>query len=352
MLNPKSRIESLKFMATARVVIAPNWLGDCVMALPVLRAIRRAHPEDPLAVLARGRAASLFRAEGSAGAVLERGSLLQDVGTLRSGHFAEAWLLPNSFRSAVAPFLARIPERIGYATDHRSALLTRSPGEPDRSAHQLRDYDGLLRSRGIEPDPGPPRLPVPPAAAELAREALERAGVAGEKPLVLLCPGAAFGWTKRWPAERFGLLSDGLIARGYACAVVIGPGEEDLAARAGSTASNPLPVLGQDLDPIGLAALLAAARLAVANDSGPSHLAAAVGTPVVALFGPTDPGRTSPSGAPVEVLDRFVFCSPCFLKECPYGHECLREITVEMVIEAAERLDPGGPRTPENAEKR
>ncbi|HKF44871.1 MAG TPA: lipopolysaccharide heptosyltransferase II [Thermoanaerobaculia bacterium] len=327
-------------MGKGRVVVAPNWLGDCVMALPLLRAIRTAHPEDLLAVLARPGAASIFRAEGSAGSVLERGSLLDDARSLRRGRFAEAWLLPNSFRSAVAPFLARVPERIGYATDRRGALLTRSLEKPDRTAHQLRDYDDLLRSRGIEPDLGPPRLPIPPAAAQRAREALERAGISAEKPLALLCLGAAFGWTKRWPPERFGALSGRLAGRGYACAAVIGPGEEDLAAKASAAAKSPLPVLGRDLDPIGLAALLARARLAVANDSGPAHLAAAVGTPVVALFGPTDPGRTSPSGAPVEVLDRFVFCSPCFLKECPYGHECLREITVEMVLAAAERL-PG-----------
>ncbi|HEV8118738.1 MAG TPA: glycosyltransferase family 9 protein, partial [Thermoanaerobaculia bacterium] len=143
----------------------------------------------------------------------------------------------------------------------------------------------------------------------------------------------------RWPAERFGVLSDRLEERGYARAAVIGPGEEDLGARASVSAAHAVPVLGRDLDPIGLAALLSRARVVVGNDSGPAHLAAAVGTPVVALFGPTDPGRTAPSGAAVEVLDRFVFCSPCFRKDCPYGHECMREITVEMVLGAVERLE-------------
>ncbi|HKA35703.1 MAG TPA: lipopolysaccharide heptosyltransferase II [Thermoanaerobaculia bacterium] len=325
-------------MSKARVVVAPNWLGDCVMAIPTLRAIRRAHPQDSLAMLAKAGVGGLLLASGSVDRVLERGSLPADVRALARGKFAEAWLLPNSFRSAVAPFLARIPERIGYSTDRRGALVNRAVAEPARTAHQLRDYDELLRSRGIAPDTEPPRLAVPRDAAERARAALQRAGIAGGRPLVVLCPGAAFGWTKRWPAENFGVLADALEKRGYGSAVVIGPGEEELARRAAAAARLPLPSLGQDLDPIGLAALLSLARVAVANDSGPSHLAAAVGTPVVALFGPTDPGRTSPSGAPAEVLDRYVFCSPCFLTECPYGHECLREITADMALAAVERL--------------
>src|SRR5205823_3807066 len=113
-----------------RVVIAPNWLGDCVMALPVLRAIRRAHPQDGLAVLARSGAADLFRAEGSADTVLERSGLFAEARKLRAARFGEAWLLPNSFRSALAPWLAGIPERIGYDTDGRGALLTHRPCRP------------------------------------------------------------------------------------------------------------------------------------------------------------------------------------------------------------------------------
>ena len=97
-------------------------------------------------------------------------------------------------------------------------------------------------------------------------------------------------------------------------------------------------MLGADLDPLELAGLLARARVVVTNDSGPMHLAAAVGTPVVAIFGPTDPGRTAPAGAPSRVLDRYVFCSPCFLEECPFGHECMKEITPEEVLAALTEL--------------
>jgi heptosyltransferase-2 len=322
----------------SRVVVAPNWLGDCVMALPVLRAIQRARPGDGLTVLARRGAASLFRAEGSADAVLERSGLFGDARRLRAGRFAEAWLLPNSFRSAMTPWLAGIPERIGYDTDHRGPLLTHATRPASRTEHQLRNYDTLLQSRGIEPDLAAPRLPVTAKGLDRAASALEAAGVDRDEPLALLAPGAAFGWTKRWPPERYGALGDLLAARGLACAVVIGPGEEALGAAVSAAARARLPVLGADLDPLELAALLSCARVVVANDSGPMHLAAAVGVPVVAFFGPTDPGRTAPSGSPARVLDRYVFCSPCFLKQCPYGHECMREISAEDALQAVEEL--------------
>lgn len=323
----------------ARLVIAPNWIGDAVMSLPVLRALKRNAPTRRLAVLARSGPAAIYRAEGSADEVRVAPGLLAGARAAARGGFGEAWLLPNSFRAALVPFLARVPERIGYASDGRAQLLTQALPPPPRTCHQLRDYDPLLESRGIEPDDAPPRLAIPPESAERAREALARAGLPPDGPLVLLAPGAAFGWTKRWPADRFGRLGRLLAKRGLPCALVIGPGEEALAeeARLAAGGGN-LPALGADLDPIGVAALAARARVVVSNDSGPMHLAAAVGTPVVAIFGPTDPGRTGPSGVPSEVLDRYVFCSPCYLKECPYRHECMREIEVEDVLGAVERL--------------
>jgi heptosyltransferase-2 len=325
-------------MSVSRVVVAPNWLGDCVMALPVLRAIRRARPGDGLTVLAGRGAETLFRAEGSADAVLERSGLFGDARGLSAGRFGEAWLLPNSFRSALAPRLAGIPERIGYDTDRRRPLLTHALPPPRRTGHQLRDYDALLRSRGIEPDLEPPRLPVTAKALDRAASALEAAGVDRDEPLALLAPGAAFGWTKRWPPERYGALGDLLAARGLAPAVVIGPGEEALGRTVAAAARSRLPVLGADLDPLELAALFSCARVVVSNDSGPMHLAAAVGVPVAAFFGPTDPGRTAPSGSPSKILDRYVFCSPCFLKECPFGHECMKEISPEAALQAVEEL--------------
>jgi heptosyltransferase-2 len=322
----------------ARLVIAPNWIGDAVMSLPVLRALKANAPHRRLAVLARPGPAAVYRAAGIADDVIAAPGLLAAGRAAARGGFAEAWLLPNSFRAALVPWLGRIPDRIGYATDGRGPLLTNPLPLPPRTDHQLRDYDQLLESRGIEPDRDPPRLPVPADSAARAREALARAGLPADRSLVLLAPGAAFSWTKRWPAQRFGEVGRLLLEKGLLPAVAIGPGEEGLAEAARVAAGGYLPALGADLDPVDLAALSARARVVVANDSGPMHLAAAVGTPVVAIFGPTDPGRTGPCGAPFEVLDRYVFCSPCYLKQCPYRHECMREIGVEEVLAAALRM--------------
>ena len=327
-----------KTSGRSALVVAPNWLGDAVMALPFVRALRRARPGDSLTVVARRGPAAIFRAEGSADGVWVASGLLQDTATLARGRIDEAWLLPNSFRSALLPFLARVRVRIGYATDARSPLLTHAIPRPAGADHQLRDYDRLLASRGIPPDTEPPRLPIPPNAAERARRSIAAAGLPGGAPLVLLAPSAASDSLKKWPASRFAALADILAERGILSGIVVGPGEERLGEGVSRRARHRPVVLGADLDPVELAALLRHARVVVSNDSGPMHLAAAVGTPVVAIFGPTDPGRTAPSGAPARVLDRYLFCSPCFLRRCPYGHECMEEITPEMALKAVEGL--------------
>jgi heptosyltransferase-2 len=322
-----------------RLVVGTNWIGDAVMSLPFLRAIRASHPADALTVFAPDGPASIYRASGLANEVLVRSSFLRDVPALASRRFDEAWLLPNSFRAAVYARVSRAPRRIGYATDRRAALLTHALPAPDGTQHQLRDYDALLSAHGIVPDPDPPRLPVPEEACLRAEKSLSAAGLSNAtERLVLLSPGSAKDPTKRWRAGRFAALGDLLAQRRFTCAIVVGPSEKDLGVAVSGAAKAPLPVLGADLDPVGLAAVLARARLLVSNDSGPMHLAAAVGTPVVAFFGPTDPGRTGPTGAPARLLDRYVFCSPCFRSKCPYGHECMKEITVEMALAACEEV--------------
>jgi heptosyltransferase-2 len=324
-----------------RLVVGTNWIGDAVMSLPFLRALRAAHPDDPLTVFAPAGPASIYRAAGTATEVLPRSGFLRDAATLASRRFDEAWLLPNSFRAALYARISGAARRIGYATDRRSSLLTH-PLPPPEAGHQLRDYDALLEAHGIPPDPDPPRLPLPDEAKRRAADTLSAAGLAGVGDrLVFLSPGSARDTTKRWRAGRFAALGDLLAQRRFTCAIVVGPQERALGTDVSGAAKAPLPVLGADLDPVGLAALLALGRLLVSNDSGPMHLAAAVGTPVVAFFGPTDPGRTAPTGSASRVLDRYVFCSPCFRSKCPYGHECMKEITVDMALAACEEILAG-----------
>ena len=327
-----------------RLVIAPNWIGDAVMSIPFVRALARAEPKGAVAVLARRGPAAIYRAEGSVGEVLFRSGFLPDVVAARRGRFDEAWLLPNSYRAALLARASGAARRIGYATEGRAWLLTDAPPPPPGTGHQLRDYDALLALRAIPPDLEPPRLPLPAASLARAHEALEAARVGAG--FAALCPGSAFAQSKRWPAARYAGLSDALAERGLAPAVLVGPGEAELGARVAEAARSRPPVLGADLDPVELAAMLSLARVAVTNDSGPMHLAGAVGTPVVAIFGPTDPGRTGPSGSPARALDRYVFCSPCFKTDCPYGHECMKEIEVRDVVRAVEELIGGLPVIP------
>lgn len=326
-----------------RLVIAPNWLGDSVMAIPFLRALKRDDPGGWLGVLCRRAIAPLMAISATADAVWEsRGRDLSGFSSDASrgvrARLDEIWVLPHSFRSALLAWAMRGRRRIGYASDRRGALLTSAVPRPGGTDHQLRDEDPLLASAGILPDEGPPRLSIPPEVAAAAGRELEAHQLGGEPRPVFLSPGAAFGPTKLWPAERFALLADALLDRGHRAALVIGPGEIELGRLIARRARHRVPILGAELDTAKLAGLLARGRLSIGNDSGPSHVAAAVGTPSVVFFGPTDPGRTAPRGAPSLVLDRYVFCSPCYLKTCPYQHECMEEITVEMALGAALRM--------------
>src|SRR5262249_42570834 len=156
--------------------------------------------------------AAVYRAAGGADEVLERGSFLGDVRSLRAGGFDEAWLLPNSMNAALLAFLSGARRRLGYATDRRGALLTDALPPPPETAHQLRAYDALLLHAGVPPDPDPPCLPIPEAAAARARAALGEANV--PKGFVALCPGSATAPEKRWPAERYATLARVLVERG------------------------------------------------------------------------------------------------------------------------------------------
>jgi heptosyltransferase-2 len=325
-----------------RLVVAPNWLGDCVMSLPVLRALRRNDPGGTLAVLARPSGAPVFRAEASADTVWVRrkglSGLFADGARARQARFDEVWVLPHSFRSALLAFLTGARRRLGYATDGRRLLLTHAPARPEPVDHQLHDEDALLASGGVEPDSGPPRIAAPPETVRRAEKYLDLNRLAeGPRP-ILVAPGAAFGPTKLWPAERFALLADALMDEGHRAAIVIGPDEVELGRLVARRARHRIPVLGADLDTGDLLGVLSLSRMLIGNDSGPAHLAAATGVPVLVFFGPTDPARTRPTGGPASVLDRYVFCSPCYLKICPYRHECMEEISIGVAAAAARRL--------------
>lgn len=324
------------------LVRCPNWIGDTVMAVPALRALRRGYPEAELVLLGPWPA-SLLEAEAVADRAVPfpRGwrERLRQLRALRRQGVDLALLLPNSFSSAVEAWLAGARVRVGYAADARSALLTHPLPRPRGAVHQVEAYLGLLAPLGIEIQERTPALAVrPERQAEADRLLAERGLVAGE-PLVGIQLGSAFGPSKLWPTERLAELADRLLADGVPVLFLGSPRERSLyAAIRREMAKAPLSLVGED-HPALLPALCSRLTVLVAGDTGPTQVAAARGVPVVALFGPTDPGLTAPRGADHAVLWKAPPCAPCFARRCPIDHRCMRAITAEEVYRAVcERL--------------
>jgi len=334
------------------VILAPNWLGDAVMALPAIADVRRCLAGAHITVAARAAVAPLFQLvpEVDETIVVGRGASLARVGSwaaigseLRGRGFEAALLFPNSIHAALLAHRAGIPERWGYGGGVRRQWLTRAAPRI-RGGHQADYYRHLVAALGFANGAREPRIRVSEAAQTAATALLRDAGWNGSMPLVALAPGAAYGGAKRWPSERFGELAAALAADGVACVLVCSAADRaasmDVAdafrARAGSTA--PVHDLTGRTDLPSLAGVLQRCRAIVTNDSGAMHLAAAAGVAVTAVFGPTNEKATHPIGAAHAVIVHPVWCRPCMLRECPIDHRCMRGIDVAAVVDHARRL--------------
>jgi heptosyltransferase II len=342
------------------LIAAPNWLGDAVMALPAVAAVRQHWPEAHLAVAARASVAPLFHMvhgvqeaitlETTAGLGAVR-RWRRDAHRLAAGRFDVALALPNSFLSAWVLSHAGIPERWGYAADMRGRLLTRAVPRPRVFAHQAEYYSSLVHELGIARTAPYARVEVPAAARDHSRALLAEHGLDAGAPFVAMAPGAAYGKAKQWPPERFAELATrahaelglrtvlvGTRSDAGACAEIVGVVQRTASA-------VPIDLAGRTDLPT-LAAVLSQARTVAANDSGAMHLAGAVGTPVVAMFGSTNEQQTRPltsseDDAPPRVVTHSVWCRPCMLRECPIDHRCMRGITAAQVL--AELASTGEP---------
>jgi heptosyltransferase II len=328
----------------AILVIGPNWIGDAVMSTPALANLRRGLPKARIDLLVPRYVGPLFEEHSHIDRVLTRDdrepwpALLVRLLTLRQQRYGATVVLPNSFRSALYAWLVGSPIRVGYATDARRWLLTHpvaavNDGEPP---HQVEAYLRLVGALGL---PVVAHLPMLAATikAETEAERLWSAhGLGRDEPVIGICPGAAFGSAKRWWPGRFAALADRLIAEGGLRVVFFGSAQEfALVERIrASMAHEAVSLAGQDgLD--SFVALAARCAVMITNDSGAMHIASAVGTPVVALFGPTDPRRTAPMSAHATVLRHDLPCSPCFRTTCPYAdHPCMRLIEIDEVYRA------------------
>ena len=356
-------------MNPRRVLIrSVNWLGDAVMTMPAIQRLKQAQPQAALAVLTGPKLADLWRLHPDVSEVIVHEpdncpfALLRQARELRQGRFDAAVVFPNSWRSVLPIWLAGIPRRIGFSGHTRAWMLTDrleesadyqtkpvmtpeairsfgngAPAVTERPVfkHQVHRHLQLAARLGADATPCAPRLQLgaPPADALLPQD----------KPLLALNAGAEYGPAKRWPLDRFIAAAKAMVERHHFRWVIIGgPKETDLggqiaAALGGQHAIN----LAGRTTLLGLCHALAQCRLLLTNDSGPMHLAAALGKPVVAIFGSTEPALTGPDVAGDTrhvLLRRAPPCSPCFLRECPIDFRCMTAITVEDVVEAVGKV--------------
>jgi heptosyltransferase II len=330
------------------LVRATNWVGDAVMSLPALRALRERFPEAHIAILAKPWVADLYHREPfcdemisyTPRSVAER---LAAAKALRVHSFDCAILLQNAFEAAAVAFAARIPERIGYARDGRSALLTKAvpvplPGEIP--SHERFYYLELLRRAGVlDTLPANDRIVLDGASdARMAgRRRFDGLGFGGR--VVGVSPGAAFGTAKRWLPERFAEAADRVAKETGASVAIFGSKDErDLCASVAAAIHAPVrnfageTTLGEFID------MAAACSVYLSNDSGAMHIASALGVPSVTVFGATNHVTTGPTGPVARILREPVECSPCMKRECPIDHRCMTRIQASRVAEAALEL--------------
>ena len=362
-----------------------NWLGDAVMTTPALQRLREALPEAHISLLAHEKLSDLWQGHPSLDAVIPFASGESPwtvAARLRATGFQTALVLPNSLRSALEVWLARIPQRIGRAQPWRNWLLTQAltprPGQSrmskrsvnevnrlvrlpagvsspgvgqshNRTIHQIHDYLHLAAALGANTEPLPPMLEISAAEIRQAEDVfLSNArnpvpGTAPGQPLILLGlnPGAEYGPAKRWPAASFAAVAREVSRRLGNCVWLAfgAKGDWELCNEVARLAGGGVLNLAGKTSLRQLMALLKLCRVVLTNDTGPMHVAAALGTPVVVPFGSTSPELTGPGlpGDPRHQLLRAdAPCSPCFRRDCPIDFRCMTGISVERVVAAVE----------------
>jgi heptosyltransferase II len=336
------------------LVVAPNWLGDAVMALPALADVRRAYPQAQLAVAARRSVAPLYEMVPGVdrlvtlqwqGSAFDR-RLLTDVAQMKAVNADAAVLLPNSFSAAWTVRRADVAHRWGYASDLRRPLLTRAIRRPRRSLHQAAYYQHLVQELGMSAGDREPVIAVPTAAVDEATALLAARGRDPSRPLLVVAPGAAYGTAKRWLPAHFGTLLTSVIRDRRAQCALVGAHADAETARWVVEATD-VTYRKDVIDLTGLttlrslAGVMTLAAACVSNDSGAMHLAGAVGTPLAAVFGPTRDHETAPltrATSRAEVLVNHVWCRPCMLRECPIDHRCMTGLRPERVFASVRGL--------------
>ncbi|MFO7785737.1 MAG: lipopolysaccharide heptosyltransferase II [Thermodesulfobacteriota bacterium] len=341
-------LQGLPVQPESILVRATNWVGDVVMSLPALEALRELYPQSRITVLARPWVKELLSSHPAVDEVWEYakgGERLRDFTAVwraakrvREGDFAMAVLFQNAFEAGLISRLGRVPVRVGYDTDGRRLLLSHpvSRKTAPKGAHQVAYYLNIIRAMGWDGEERDPGLHVTGTDREQARRLFEAEKVARERRIVGMAPGAAFGPAKRWPAERFAEIADRAATEWGAGILILGSAGDRESCRAVAAAMRHTPV---DLcGRTGLSeavAVIDACDLFLTNDSGLMHVSAALGVPTVAVFGSTDPVATGPRGPHSRVVRNPVECSPCLRPVCPEDYRCMLGISPDKVWEAA-----------------
>lgn len=355
-----SRILNNVSLGTAHKILirAVNWVGDAVMTTPAIGAIREHFPQAEITLLANPLVAQLFTPHAWVDRVItfdrngaHRGIMgrLRLAATLRREAFDAVVILPNSFDSALVPCLAGIPVRLGKNSDGRGFMLTGryNPDQDSAIIHEVGYYRNLVRHFGIAGQINEPRLFTSPEEDLTAAGRLAAHGITDKDLVIGINPGAAYGSAKRWYPDRFAEVARRLAEEWSARTVIFGgPGETEIAAdieqRLAGTGLN----LAGRTTVRELMALIKRCNFFVTNDSGPMHIAAAFGVPLVAIFGSTDHATTSPFTDKAVIVRKDVACAPCKLRECPTDHQCMTAVTAQDVVAAAHRLIERTSRTP------
>ena len=332
------------------MVRATNWIGDAVMSLPAIEALRARFPDSEIVVVAKPWVSELYQhhpavsrqivydADGEHRGIRGFRKLIRE---LRSESFDAAILFQNAFQAAWMAWRARIAVRIGYARDGRSSLLNEAVEviSPAACGHQVYYYLQLLFRSGLIDKPASleeVHLHLADSERRWAARQLLTLGLGGRRFLVGICPGASFGPAKRWLPDRFAKLADRLIDALGADVLIFGSPAESALAEEVAQAMGHTPVLVAGKTSLReLMALLTKCHLVITNDSGPMHLAAALHLPLLAIFGSTNQRETGPIGHRMRIIKHAVECSPCGLRECPIDFRCMTGVSVDMVYKTA-----------------
>lgn len=330
------------------LIIAPSWIGDCVMAQPLLMLLKRQHPDAVIDVFAPKWSLAVMKRMAQINDTIENPFGHGDIKlfaryrvgrSLRAKNYTQAIVLPGSLKSALVPYFAKIPKRTGFVGENRYGLL-----------NDIRPLDELLLPKMVDrfaslaflsSDRIPQNVPNPHLTADEVSQqgCLKKFNLSTDKPVIAMCPGAEYGDAKRWRVRHFAETTKQCVAKGYQV-WFFGSNKDAESAEQIVEQSGGLGVnlcgktsLDEAVD------LLALSSAVICNDSGLMHIAAALNLPLIAIYGSSSPDHTPPLSNKAKILSLNMSCSPCFERTCPLGHtDCLEKLTPDLVMKALEEL--------------